>query len=78
MLIYANIMKYVSFMDDLCQGGIIISFVAINRLGSTNTRKMSTKSCYNAYANIVKLCNLFFKLMAHCQRDLVFSSETLF
>ena len=60
MLIYVNIKKYVSFMDNLC--GIIISFTAINRLGLTNIRKMLTKSCYDDYASIVKSCN-FFKLM---------------
>ena len=52
-------MKYVSFVDDLCQSGIVISFTAINILGSTNIRKMSTKNCFDAYANIVKSCNLF-------------------
>ena len=65
MLIYVNIMKYVSFMNDSCQGGII-SFPAINKLGSMNIR-CQPKSCNDAYANIVKLCNFFFKLMTHCQ-----------
>ena len=41
-------MKYVSFKDDLYQGGNIISFTAINRLGSTNIR-CRLKRSYDAY-----------------------------
>ena len=80
MLIYENIMKYVSFMDDLCQGGIIISFTTIKRLGSTKIRKMSAKKLLRCLCKYCKIGQIFSEAVtekAHVMAKLALQKDCL-